>query len=215
MAMEFLIISNILLWLTVIGSVVVLLGVTRQVGILHERSAPLGAMITDHGPDIGDSSPTFEVVDYFGKALRIGSPDPKGRETLLMFTAPTCPICDKLLPIIKSVASAEKVNVLLISDGQPEDHARFLKSHDLGGVPYIVSPEVGMRFQVGKIPYGVVLDAHGKIRAKGLTNTREHLESLLEGARTGHHSLQDYMKKTNINSLHANGSGFHAEHAQH
>jgi methylamine dehydrogenase accessory protein MauD len=212
MAIEFLIVSNILLWLTVIASATVLLGITRQVGILHERSAPLGAMITDHGPDIGDSSPTFEVVDYFGKALRIGGPEARGRETLLMFTAPTCPICDKLLPIIKSVARDENVNVLLISDGQPEDHARFLKTHDLGGIPYVVSPEVGMRFQVGKIPYGVVLDGRGKIRAKGLTNTREHLESLLEGARTGHHSLQDYMKKQGINSIHANGSGFHAEH---
>lgn len=212
MAIEFLIVSNILLWLTVIASAVVLLGITRQVGILHERSAPLGAMITDHGPDIGDSSPTFEVVDYFGKALRIGGPEARGRETLMMFTSPTCPICDKLLPIIKSVARDENVSVLLISDGQPEDHARFLKNHDLGGIPYIVSPEVGMRFQVGKIPYGVVLDGRGKIRAKGLTNTREHLESLLEGARTGHHSLQDYMKKSGINAIHANGSGFHAEH---
>jgi len=209
MAIEFLIASNVLLWLTVIAGAVVLLGITRQVGILHERSAPLGAMITDHGPDIGDVAPTFEVVDYFGKPLRIGG---AGRETLIMFMAPTCPICDKLLPIIKSVARDENVSVFLVSDGQPEDHARFLKNHDLGGIPYIVSPEVGMRFQVGKIPYGVVIDSHGKIRAKGLTNTREHLESLLEGARTGHHSLQDYMKKTGINGIHANGSGVHAEH---
>ncbi|HET6322947.1 MAG TPA: methylamine dehydrogenase accessory protein MauD, partial [Hyphomicrobium sp.] len=72
MAIEFLIASNVLLWLTVIAGAVVLLGITRQVGILHERSAPLGAMITDHGPDIGDVAPTFEVVDYFGKPLRIG-----------------------------------------------------------------------------------------------------------------------------------------------
>lgn len=210
MAIEFLIASNVLLWLTLIGCVVALFGITRQVGILHERSAPLGAMITDHGPDIGDSAPKFEVVDYFGKAHRIGGPAP--RETLLMFTAPTCPICDKLLPIIKSVSRDENIAVFLISDGQPEDHARFLKNHDLGGIPYIVSAEVGMRFQVGKIPYGVVIDSHGKIRAKGLTNTREHLESLVEGARTGHHSLQDYMKKTGISSLHSNGNGFHAEH---
>jgi len=191
MAIEFLIASNVLLWLTLIGCVVALFGITRQVGILHERSAPLGAMITDHGPDIGDSAPKFEVVDYFGKAHRIGGPAP--RETLLMFTAPTCPICDKLLPIIKSVSRDENIAVFLISDGQPEDHARFLKNHDLGGIPYIVSAEVGMRFQVGKIPYGVLLDAGGIIRAKGLTNTREHLESLLEADKTGFASLQQFM----------------------
>jgi hypothetical protein len=31
------------------------------------------------------------------------------------------------------------------------------------------------------------------IKAKGLCNTREHLESLLEASRTGHASLQQYM----------------------
>lgn len=56
-----------------------------------------------------------------------------------------------------------------------------------------------MAFQVGKIPYGVLLDAGGIIRAKGLTNTREHLESLLEADKTGFASLQQFMasrKKT-------------------
>jgi len=27
-----------------------MLGVVRQIGLLHERSAPLGAMMLDHGP---------------------------------------------------------------------------------------------------------------------------------------------------------------------
>lgn len=193
MTMQFLIASNVLLWLALIGCAVLLLGLLRQVGLLHERSSPLGAMITDHGPDIGDVAPTFDLPDHSGAMVRIGGPSALKRPTLLMFTAPTCPVCDKLFPLIKSIARAEKFSVVMISDGQPDEHQRFLAKHELGDIRYVVSAEVGMAFQVGKIPYGVLLDTEGVIRAKGLTNTREHLESLLEADKSGFASLQQFM----------------------
>jgi methylamine dehydrogenase accessory protein MauD len=37
-----------------------------------------------------------------------------------------------------------------------------------------------LAYQVGKLPYAVLIDASGVIRAKGLVNTREHVESLFE-----------------------------------
>ncbi|MBB1491068.1 MULTISPECIES: methylamine dehydrogenase accessory protein MauD [unclassified Paracoccus (in: a-proteobacteria)] len=188
-----LIVSNVLLWVAFLGVTVVMLGLMRQVGLLHERSSPMGAMITDHGPDIGDKAPELDLTDFAGRAVKIGGPAADGRQTLLMFTAPTCPVCDKLFPIIKSIARAEKISVVMISDGAPEEHRRFLDSHDLGEIRYVVSAEAGMAFQVGKIPYGVLLDPQGTIRAKGLTNTREHLESLLEADKTGFASLQQYI----------------------
>ena len=191
--MNLLIASNILLWLAFLGVTVVMLGLMRQVGLLHERSSPMGAMITDHGPDIGDAAPEFELPDFFGRPVPIGGASADGRPTLLMFTAPSCPVCDKLFPIIKSIAKAEKISVVLISDGAPEEHRRFLDGHELGPIRYVVSAEAGMAFQVGKIPYGVLLDPQGMIRAKGLTNTREHLESLLEADKTGFASLQQFI----------------------
>ena len=197
--MTFLIASNILLWIAFLGVTVVLLGLMRQVGLLHERSSPMGAMITDHGPDIGDAAPEFDLPDYFGQSVHIGGAS-EGRPTLLMFTAPTCPVCDKLFPIIKSIARAEKIGVVMISDGAPEEHARFLESHELGQIRYVVSAEIGMAFQVGKIPYGVLLDAEGVIKAKGLTNTREHLESLLEADKTGFASLQQFIASRKQNA---------------
>lgn len=197
--MTFLIASNILLWIAFLGVTVALLGLMRQVGLLHERSSPMGAMITDHGPDIGDAAPEFDLPDYFGQGVKIGGAS-GGRPTLLMFTAPTCPVCDKLFPIIKSIARAEKIGVVMISDGAPEEHARFLESHELGQIRYVVSAEIGMAFQVGKIPYGVLLDAEGVIKAKGLTNTREHLESLLEADKTGFASLQQFIASRKQNA---------------
>ncbi|QFQ89723.1 methylamine dehydrogenase accessory protein MauD (plasmid) [Paracoccus kondratievae] len=198
--MTYLIASNILLWIAFLGVTMVMLGLMRQIGLLHERSSPMGAMITDHGPDIGDQAPEFDLPDYFGRPVHIGGASAEGRPTLLMFTAPTCPVCDKLFPIIKSIARAEKIGVVMISDGAPEEHARFLRNHDLGQIRYVVSAEIGMAFQVGKIPYGVLLDANGEIKAKGLTNTREHLESLLEADKTGFASLQQFMASRKKNA---------------
>ncbi len=193
MATQILVISNLLLWLGLVVVVVVMLGLIRQIGLLHERSAPMGALITDHGPDIGDAAPSFDVTDHRGAPLNIGGASATGRGTLLMFTSPTCPVCDKLFPLISSIARAEKLSVVMISDGAPEEHERFLGKHDLGAMRYVVSTEIGMAFQVGKIPYAVLLDKDGIIRAKGLTNTREHLESLIEADKSGFASIQQYL----------------------
>ena len=68
---------------------------------------------------------------------------------------------------------------------------------DLGPKPhlaYINSPQVGMAFQVGKLPYAVLIDEEGVIRAKGLVNSREHLESLVIAKETGYGSIQAYLK---------------------
>src|SRR5262249_12684079 len=52
----------------------------------------------------------------------------------------------------------------------------------------------GMTWQVGKLPYAPLGDAGGVVRAKGLVNTREHLESLFEAMERGVASIQDYIE---------------------
>ena len=203
---DVLIVSNVLLWLAVVGGAILLLGLSRQVGVLHERSAPLGAMMVDHGPDIGEESPVFNVQDFYEQPVRIGGSRVDGKESLIMFISPTCPMCDKLLPVAKSVSRGEDVEIILVSDGERDDHERFLEQHPLGGIPYVVSSSIGMRYQVGKIPYAVLLDSKGTVKAKGLVNTREHLESLLEANRLGYGSLQEYLKDPD-SAKKTNGSG--------
>ena len=186
--------SNVMLWLGFIAMALLVAGLVRQIGLLHERSAPLGAMMLDHGPDIGERSPVFNLDDFHGVPITLGRALRAGRPSLLMFTGPTCPICAKLLPIIRSVAEQEDADIVLVSDGNAADHRKFLNEHDMGGIRYVVSAEVGMKYQVAKIPYGVLLDENGMILAKGLCNTREHVESLFETVRLGQPSLQKYMR---------------------
>ena len=50
-----------------------------------------------------------------------------------------------------------------------------------------------MTHQVAKLPYAVLLDGSGVVRAKGLVNSREHLESLFEAVERGVASIQDWV----------------------
>ena len=52
-----------------------------------------------------------------------------------------------------------------------------------------------MTYQVEKLPFAVLLDDKGVLRAKGLTNNREHLESLFEAMEQGVASIQEFMQK--------------------
>jgi methylamine dehydrogenase accessory protein MauD len=210
--LDALLVSNILLWMIVVALGATALALARQVGLLHERSAPLGAMVTDKGPEIGDKAPTFEMDDFSGRPIKIGGPR-EAQDTLLVFLAPSCPMCNKLLPTIRALGRDEHMEVTVISDGAREDHERFLRNHHLGNIPYVVSAEIGIRYQIGKVPYAVLLDEHGVIRAKGLVNTREHLESLVEAKAMNVASLQQYLKETRAaheDSAHHEGDHQHS-----
>ncbi|WP_299362121.1 methylamine utilization protein MauJ [uncultured Paracoccus sp.] len=76
-----LIVSNVMLWIAFLGVTIVMLGLLRQVGLLHERSSPMDAMITDHGPDIGDKAPELDLKDHDGRVVKVGGPAADGRQT--------------------------------------------------------------------------------------------------------------------------------------
>jgi len=190
---EALIASNLLLWLAVIALLVVVIALSRQIGILYERIAPMGALMMDSGPKVGEVAPVFELPTLSGGAIALGTPG--ARSTLVFFLSPTCPVCKKLLPILKSVKKAEgdRLEIVLASDGNPAEHEAFRRRAELGAFAYVLSAELGMRYHVSKLPYAVLIDASGHIRAKGLVNSREQLDSLFEAQELGVASVQDYL----------------------
>jgi methylamine dehydrogenase accessory protein MauD len=60
---------------------------------------------------------------------------------------------------------------------------------------YVLSRELGLAYQVDKLPHGVLIDADGVLRAKGLVNTREHVDSLFEAMERGVGSVQEYLRQ--------------------
>lgn len=193
---EALLVSNIVLWLVVIALAAVVFALLRQIGVLHERVAPAGALVTGAGPRVGEAAPLLEVEDWSGNARTLGGPDAEGRSTLLFFLSPTCPVCKSLLPILDPVARAEDgdVRILLASDGPRDEHEAFVESQGLAD-RYLLSTQLGLVYQVAKLPTAVLIDADGVLRARGLVNTREHLESLFEARDRGVATVQQYMDR--------------------
>jgi methylamine dehydrogenase accessory protein MauD len=193
-ALTALVISNIVLWVVVLALLVVVLALTRQLGVLHERITPVGALMLNKGLTVGEQAPTVEVQDLAGANLSVGSPRSDGKSTLLLFVSPTCPVCKSLLPIVKSSGKDERgwLDIILASDGNPEEHREYVRANGLDNVPYVVSAPLGMTYQVSRLPFAALLDEAGVLRARGLVNSREHLESLFEAKRLGVASLQDY-----------------------
>ncbi len=199
-----LVISNVLLWAVIVALVIVVLALSRQIGVLYERVAPMGALTMDKGPEVGDAAPTFELNDLLGRPQTIGMPSTHSQ--LLFFLSPTCPVCKKLMPILRSIASTEKswLRVVLASDGEMPEHLAFYKQANLDPFPYILSTSLGMSFHISKLPYAVLMDENGVIRAKGLINSREQLESLFTAKELGVASMQDYLRHAETNPAELN-----------
>ncbi|GLZ86456.1 hypothetical protein Pres01_25070 [Metapseudomonas resinovorans] len=201
--MEALIVSNVLLWCLLIALAFAVMGLVRQIGVLHGRLAPAGALMVDKGVAVNEPAPKVTAADRNGRPVNFGYAGEKAQ--LLFFLSPTCPICKSLLPAIKSIAKdqADRLEVIYVSDGDMDAQQALIAEHKLEDATYVVGPEVGMTYQIGKLPYAALVDKAGVLRSKGLVNSREHLDSLFEAEHLGSATLQHYLHN------HAHDHGAH------
>lgn len=142
--------------LAVLGVVVVALA--RQIGVLHLRLGPLGALeVDDEGPPLGEAPPARSARDRAGVAVHVGG---AGRQRLLAFVSETCPICERVLPSLPAAADAFGLELQVVSDRELE------RAYGVPGVPFVV-----------------VFDELGVVRSKGTVNTLEQVEGLVDTAR--------------------------------
>ena len=189
-------VSNIILWVVVLVLVAVVVALIRQIGVLFERVAPAGALMAGRGLKTGEQAPVFDVQTLAGNALRIGGERSDGKSTLLFFLSPTCPVCKTLIPVLRAMRKSESawLEIILASDGDENEHREWLKLQKLEPWPYVLSPQLGMAMQVAKLPFAALIDEKGVLCARGLVNSREHIESLFEAKKQGVASIQEYLK---------------------
>lgn len=199
--MTALIISQILLWLVVLTMAVVIVALTRQLGVLHERLAPMGALAIGSDLIVGDAAPRLSVRSMSGATAEIGLPLKVGEAQLLLFVSPNCPVCKKIIPVAQRFGASEKLKVLFVGDGDEEELLRMIEAFGIDRSRFVNTPEVGIAFRVSKLPYAVLIDHEAVVSAKGLVNSREHLESLVVARETGYASIQSYLTANNISTL--------------
>ncbi|MGH2528832.1 MAG: hypothetical protein ACRDH0_05795 [Actinomycetota bacterium] len=144
-------------WVLVVVLCVVVVALARQVGVLHLRLGPLGALeVDEEGPPLGEPAQPVTASGPDGVPTVLGGP---GLGRLVMFVSPTCPLCEQVLPSVAAAASLSGLVPQVVSDPAAE-HA--------WGVP--------------GVPFVVVLNEAGVVRAKGTVNNLEQLEGLVDTA---------------------------------
>ena len=202
---EALVISNIVLWIIVVILALLVFALTRQVGILHERVAPAGALQPTTGPKVGELTTAMELKSVDGSEVSIGGESESGLASFVLFISPTCPVCKSLVPTAQSLVNSEKHRMQLVfaSDGAETEadiqrHRDYVEELKITAYPYIISQALGMHYQVSKLPFALLIGSDGTLKSKGLVNTREHMESLIESMDSGITTVQEFV--SNIQS---------------
>jgi len=144
-------------WVLVVALAAVVVALARQVGTLHLRLGPRGALEVDtEGPALGEAPPAMPAIDADGTRVLVGGP---GSARLLVFSSPTCPICREVVPGVSAAAAAAGMVGMVLHDPALE-HA-----YDVPGTPFVL-----------------VMDPDGVVRSKGTVNKLEQVEGLIDPA---------------------------------
>jgi methylamine dehydrogenase accessory protein MauD len=171
--------SYLALWIVVVVLAVLVVALARQVGTLHLRLGPRGALeVDDEGPPLGEAPERLDLRDLGGRSVTVGGP---GRGQLLLFVSPGCPICREVLPGVAAAAQAGGLTSVVVADTDGPE-VREAYGHGTPS-PVVPAPEVAARYEVPGTPYAVALDEWGVVRAKGTVNNLEQMEGLVETAR--------------------------------
>ena len=171
--------SYIVLWALVVALATLVVGLARQIGALHLRLGPRGALeLDDEGPPLGSAPASAELLSPNGDRIGVGG---EGEAQFLLFVSPDCPVCEQVLPAVGAVATEARFAPRVIVDGEDED-ARRVGGRRAQRAPVAASPELGLAYGVPGTPYAVVLDERGIVRAKGTVNNMEQVEGLVRTA---------------------------------
>jgi methylamine dehydrogenase accessory protein MauD len=127
-------------WVVIVAMGLLMLGLFRQVGMLHERLGPVGALTLSGGSKVGEVAPSFDLPSLTGGEVRIGGVAADGRSTLLFFVSPTCPMCKSMLPVLLSIAreNADTTRLVFASDGDEPAQMKMIVQQKLADHPFVL-----------------------------------------------------------------------------
>lgn len=171
--------SYVILWMLVLVLVFVVVALARQVGTLHLRLGPRGALEMDEeGPPLGEAPVARDVRSIDGRNVRVGGP---GAAQVVMFVSPGCHLCEAVLPSLGVAAKTKGMDATVLVDTDPLETAHTFGKRKLNAN---VAPagDLVTLYAVPGTPFVVVLDDMGVTRAKGTVNNLEQLEGLIDTA---------------------------------
>jgi methylamine dehydrogenase accessory protein MauD len=164
-----------LLAILTIANAIALIAIARQVGLLQIRLAPIPALTSDSGPSPGDR---FVLPDDLAATWQ-----PTRSTTVYVAISPTCSLCEPLLPGLKALSNAwnDELTIALLSDAQADELQTYKETKRIT-LPILRHPEVMTMNGISGVPFAIVANRDGLIRAAGGINSLEQLEMLLDTA---------------------------------
>lgn len=174
-------------WIVVLTLTTLVILLYRQFGLLYIGSR---GRIDLTGLAVGAQAPQkMELVDSQGSAL--SWPWDRGRpdsQTIMIFGAPSCPLCERLLAQLADFGSIWRdiADVIFVDQGPPRESARARECLGSQSWTYAFSPDGSLHhaFDVEAYPFAFVINSRGSVTARGLVNDTDHLERLLSDGAT-------------------------------
>nr|WP_298795533.1 alkyl hydroperoxide reductase [uncultured Acetobacter sp.] len=172
-------VSTLFLTIFTLGLALGVFVLARQIGVLHERLAPIGVQPVLAGLQAGQALPQVTARTLADTPVAIGGASVAGRAMMLMFVSADCPVCKRALPLARAVAQDHDLDLVLIGEGDVVALSAMASRTPLDGVPLLVSMELLLLMQIGRLPTLVVLDPRGVITARGVAGSRREIEALV------------------------------------
>jgi AhpC/TSA family len=150
--------------------------------LLFRERSNYQVLVIEDGPALGS-----RLADLSGRDARTDAPLSAaqflGRKLVLLFIRPDCHACDDLLRAISARQRdrRDEVAFLIVVPAPSAEAARYLQP--LLGIPVLADPDerIVRAWSVERTPLGLLVDAWGYVRMKGIVNTPEQLAGLIAG----------------------------------
>ena len=158
-----------------LGAVVLSLG--RQIGVLHERTAPAGVAPTRIRQRQSIDPAALTLTSVSGATATLAE-FAAGRDVAILFVGPHCPICKALLPRFRQTLDGLDVLACYAGGNEAVDvQARYARQNALDPERYFVGLELAAALQVLHTPTLVIVDGGGRIAFRETLRGLGHLNS--------------------------------------
>ena len=180
-----LLVSNIVLWLALLGLAFLLLGTLRSLGVLTWRLEQLEvtrpSRIGREGLKIGKTAPDFTLPSATGDEVSLN--DFAGQKVLLVFTQSGCGPCHDIAPELNRLHRKGEYQVLVVNNGEGDDTQEWAEETK-ARFPVLAQEKfaVAKRYEVFATPFAFLIDEQGVIASKGIAGSAQYLGYMLSGA---------------------------------
>ena len=173
--MSWLIASNLGLLAAVLTLGVVVASLARQIGVLHERTAPGGAALQRARQAQPLDPDALRVSDLTGITRSLAS-FAGGQPLGILFVGPDCPVCKALLPGFEpAIGHLDLLACYAGGAGPQEVQAKYAAEYGLDPARYLVGNELALALQVMQTPTLVVVDGNGQVLLREILRSPAHL----------------------------------------